>query len=395
MKKLILSLFLFCALSSYAQVQEGEIVPNITFPTVLNAPLTSASLSDMQGKIILIDFWATWCGSCLDAMPHLNKLQQKYAGKLQVMAVTDESAKRTRQFLASRPSNLWFASDTGRILVSYFAHRLIPHTVLISPSGILIANTSPEAVTDAVIDSILNGQQVHLSLKKDLRYTSREDLIKDTFPTADTVKSRFLMDGELPGAPGLSTLYRTDTLWNGRRFSAMNCNLKMLYMMAFGDFPFERTIDSIPRSDKKPKYRVDLIVQRKADLLPTLQHELKKRFDVQAKIVQQVKEVYILKIADKQRFEKIPINVSGTRTYAANHGAIDQHAITMKDFAEFLESYGVDKLVVDETHNKGKFDIAFTFQPEDPQSLFDQLAKMGLKLDKGRRKIDMLKLYKL
>jgi uncharacterized protein (TIGR03435 family) len=69
--------------------------------------------------------------------------------------------------------------------------------------------------------------------------------------------------------------------------------------------------------------------------------------------------------------------------------------LTMTDFADFLESYGTDKLVVDETFSKGKFDIRFTFQPENPQSLLDQLAKMGLKLDKEQRKIDMLVIYKL
>jgi uncharacterized protein (TIGR03435 family) len=74
------------------------------------------------------------------------------------------------------------------------------------------------------------------------------------------------------------------------------------------------------------------------------------------------------------------------------HGAIDQQDISMTDFAEFLESYGVGKNIpiIDETTNQEKFDIKFSFQPENPASLINVLTNMGLSLEKQLRKIDML-----
>lgn len=395
MKKLLLILLASYTLSGYAQIKTGEPVPDFYLPVVLNAPVKTTSLQQLKGKVVLIDFWATWCGSCLTAMPHLSQLQQKYKGKLQVLAVTDESVSRTRQFLTARPSTLWFGIDTGRTLSVYFPHRLIPHTVLISPSGKLIANTSPEMVTGAVIDSVLQGQTVHLPAKKDFMYTSIDDLLKNKFPVADTLESHFTMEDELTGAPGLSTNYLDKPLWKGRRLSVINCGLKTLYRLAYGNVPYSRIIDSIKPAKANRAYCLDIIVPKPNDLLPTLQKELNSRFDVQAKMVRQQREVYVLQIIDKNKFSQLTQNTSGKRTYFANHGAIDQQGITMTNFADFLESFGVNKIVVDETGDTKKYDIKFIFQPENPQSLTDILTSMGLRLEKQKRDIDLLKIYQL
>jgi uncharacterized protein (TIGR03435 family) len=113
---------------------------------------------------------------------------------------------------------------------------------------------------------------------------------------------------------------------------------------------------------------------------------------LQAKIDVQTKEAYVLKITDAEKFKKIGRNTSGKRSYFSMHGAIDQQDISMTDFAEFLESYGVGKNIpiIDETTNQEKFDIKFSFQPENPASLIKVLTDMGLSLEKQMRKIDML-----
>jgi uncharacterized protein (TIGR03435 family) len=106
--------------------------------------------------------------------------------------------------------------------------------------------------------------------------------------------------------------------------------------------------------------------------------------------------VYVLKINDPVKFKSIPVNTSGNRTYYSRHGEIDQQDMTMADFAEYLESYGIAKLipVIDETKSTGKFDIKFSFQPENPASLTQILTDMGLSLEKQQRKVDMLVVYK-
>lgn len=393
MKKLLLLLLIILSNATLAQVKNGETVPELDFTTVLNAPVKTLQLSQLKGKLVLIDFWATWCGSCLVAMPHLTALQKKYPKQLQVIAVNDETVKRTAQFIQSRPANFWFAVDTARKIAGVFPHQLIPHTILISLDGRLIAATSPEFITDRVMDSLINNQPVHLPEKID-NLLSHEDLIKQNFFAADTVQSRFMIQGEIKGGPGLSTIYLDNKIFSGRRLTCINLPLATLYMLACGNYPYSRTMDQTQAGKNSPVYCLDLIVKNKTELMPTLQKELSKRFDLQAKVEPILKDVQVLRIVDAEKFKTIPRNVSGKRTFYARHGAIDQQSMTLKEFAQFLEDYGIGKLTIDETGNTEKLDIKFSFQPENPQSLIDILTGMGLSLTKEQRNITMLVLYK-
>src|SRR6478736_184892 len=52
---------------------------------------------DTKGKFVLIDFWATWCGPCRRAIPELNAFQKKFADKLVVIGVSDETEDAVRK----------------------------------------------------------------------------------------------------------------------------------------------------------------------------------------------------------------------------------------------------------------------------------------------------------
>lgn len=389
MKRIILIAILitnYC----FAQVNVNEQVPNFKFGSILNAPLKTAELTQLNGKIVWIEFWATWCGPCISAMPALQKLQKLYKDKLQIITITDEGIERTKQFLKSKPSNLWFAVDTANAFSKLFPHRIIPHSVLISPEGKLIAETLPENITAHVIDSVLNGQTVHLADKKD---NLTADFIKSYFYAEDTVKSRFVIQPEIVGGPGMMITFADKPAFAGRRLTFTNVALSSFYQKAFGDFPYERTINKTEKK-KEEMYCLDIIVADKKDLIPTLKSELLKRFPLKAVVEKQLKEVYILKIVDSKKFNQIPRNTSGNRTYFSMHGKIDQESITMVDFADFLESFGTYKsLIIDETNNKEKLDIKFNFQPENPDSLSKILSDMGLEVEKAKREVPFLILY--
>jgi uncharacterized protein (TIGR03435 family) len=386
MKKMII-LTLLISQVALSQPTNSEAVPDFTL-SLLNASSTVTSLSALKGKVVVIEFWATWCGACISAMPHLNELQAKFPDKLRIISVSSESPQRIRKFLARRPSNIWFASDTADIVADIFPHQLIPHTVVISTDSKLVSNTSPELLTEEVIEKLSRNQPVTLTEKKDVML-SYEQLLENSFHADDSVSERFMIQPSIKGAPGFSTTYLDNKIFNGRRLTAINCDISTLYRIAFGDFPYHRTVDKIPAAEKK-SYCLDIIVKDKGQLQPRLQKELTAIFNISAVIKNEIKDVYVLKVVDNEKLKTIPLNTSGKRTYYARHGEVDQQGMTLADLATYLETFGVTMPVIDETHTTNKYDIKFSFQPEDPLSLTKVLAEYGLVLVKARRPVATL-----
>lgn len=94
---ILMSLFGACS-------KKGERVPEFSLETVDGITLSDKNI---EGKIVVIDVWATWCGNCLNELPELNKLAQKYNQDSTVMfiAVSDEKADRVCSFLERHPYN--------------------------------------------------------------------------------------------------------------------------------------------------------------------------------------------------------------------------------------------------------------------------------------------------
>jgi uncharacterized protein (TIGR03435 family) len=323
-------------------------------------------------------------------MPHLQALQQRHARQLQVITVTDETPRRIGQFLTNRPSSLWFAIDTARSLTKLFPHQILPHTVLISPDGTLLAQTNPDRVTDGLIDSLWRNLPVTITPKTDITL-SLPEIMQTYFRVADTVCNRFIMQGPMAGAPGVQMTHATDSLFAHRRLTCLNLKLTALYRIAYGNYSSRRSIDKTSLGDDAPVYCLDIIVDKPEQLLPTLQAELNRRFDLKASLEPQPREVSVLQVTDPVKFRQIPRNATGKHMLSAHQGEIAQQAGTMVDFAEALENFGsIRGLVVDGTGSDEKLDITLSYQPEEPQSLPRALAMLGLGLVKQKRDVTML-----
>lgn len=381
-------LILALLLNSYAfaQVKTGNEVPDFKLELV-NTSQKSVTLGELKGKVVWLEFWATWCGPCISVMPHLVNLQQKYKDRLQVIAISNEPEKRIEQFLEAKPFHLSFAIDTADLMRKYFPYQLIPHSVLISADGKLINSTSPEKITSQVLDSLFNGQEVHLEKKIDNFST---DYINDYFYADNKVKRKILWQPQIKGAGGMMFSHLDKPVFSGRRLTFINASLSSIFSRAFGDVPYSRTIDSLGSLGEKILC-LDIIVENSSQLEPALKQALAKKYKVDAKMVKQKREVEVLSIIDPQKFAGVKRNANGVRTYFARHGAINQQGITLTDFAAFLESFGsLRKLVIDESSNTEKLDLKFNFQPENKNTLLKILNDMGLGLKPEIRDIDFL-----
>jgi thiol-disulfide isomerase/thioredoxin len=113
------------------------------------------SLDDLQGKVVLIDFWATWCGPCREALPNIQKIAQKFQGQpLVILSVSlDRDESKWKDFIAKN-NMTWLQYRDGGFegsLAHLFSVNAIPHTFTIDADGVL----QDEHIGDASIDGKL------------------------------------------------------------------------------------------------------------------------------------------------------------------------------------------------------------------------------------------------
>jgi thiol-disulfide isomerase/thioredoxin/Tfp pilus assembly protein PilF len=113
------------------------------------------SLDDLQGKVVLIDFWATWCPSCRDAVPHLKAIAKKFQGQpLVVLSVSlDSDEQKWTDFIAKNEMTWLQCRDGGFSgpVAKLFGVDAIPHTFTVDADGVL----QDEHIGDAAIEGKL------------------------------------------------------------------------------------------------------------------------------------------------------------------------------------------------------------------------------------------------
>lgn len=124
------------AVGTAQAVEPGQLAPAVDLPGT-SAPV---SLSKLQGKVVYLDFWASWCGPCRQSFPWMNEMQAKYGPKgLQIVAVNVDSKREDAdRFLASSPANFVVAYDSRGQTPSRYQIKGMPSSVLIGANGQVI-----------------------------------------------------------------------------------------------------------------------------------------------------------------------------------------------------------------------------------------------------------------
>ena len=118
---------------------------------------------DMKNKTVVIDFWATWCGPCRAAIPHMNELQQTFSEDLVCVGVSNESADAFKQGMSSRQLNkpntfaYSLALDPSARMQRHFGVRGIPHCVVISPDGKVRWQGHPSGLDSGKLGAIVKA----------------------------------------------------------------------------------------------------------------------------------------------------------------------------------------------------------------------------------------------
>ena len=140
---------------------------NVKKIALRNLDGTKVRLSDYQGRIVVLNFWATWCGPCKEELPRLGQIADEYAGRnvAFLLASIDEQKKEpaVREYVSEHRVKLpVFTGASVDLLEQLAGVNIVPATLVIDERGEIIRAINGEARAEDVkeaVDWVLNGRQ--------------------------------------------------------------------------------------------------------------------------------------------------------------------------------------------------------------------------------------------
>jgi len=127
----------------------------------------NVSLADYRGKVVYLDFWASWCAPCRESFPFMNELQRDLADKgLQIVAVSvDKTAEDAKRFLARYPASFTIVLDAAANCPTAFRLEGMPSSYVIDRSGAVRAvhtgfhNSDRDEIRRQLVETLQGGQR--------------------------------------------------------------------------------------------------------------------------------------------------------------------------------------------------------------------------------------------
>jgi len=161
---LLMCITLLAARGEDAAALEGKPAPQVNLTTLDGK---SFRLGDLRGSVVVLDFWATWCGPCRESLPHLQKLsadKDRFKKGLRVLAVNaGEQQPVVKKFVDENRLTMPIPMDPGRSARTAYRVTALPTTVVIGKDGVVkkvMVGYGPQTSEelDTAIDAALDEQ---------------------------------------------------------------------------------------------------------------------------------------------------------------------------------------------------------------------------------------------
>ena len=381
---LILTSMLSPPTPSHAQapsIRIGDPAPEIKLEKLLQAPSDAqTSATSLKGKVVVLEFWATWCLPCMPAINHLNGVAAKFKDKpVQFIAITDEGDESlVRKFLNEQPIQGWVGLDTDGSVFSAYKPGGRPHTVLVDRNGQIAAITYADKVTAAVLDDLLAGKVVSLPLKP-LGDSSGVELAKTGGELFQATIQPSTGSGQLFGgmliAPG--------------RIESDGLPLLSAIVAAYQTSNY-RTVESVPLPKHLYKFKVLVPKGREELVYPVFQQALEVTFGLKVRREMREADVFVLRPGPDKGAGLTPskANESSERH---DKGFIRAKKQPIKKLVDELEGMFLRAPVVDETGLTAEYDWDLPYNRASNNLLVDAIrTQLGLEVVKAKRRIEFL-----
>lgn len=243
----------------------GDQVPDILIDNIINNDKRSIRTSDYKDKLLILDFWDIYCGTCISSMPKLDSLQGIFGDRIKLLSVTwqpeDMITKffKTNRFLNERTPPVHRASVVDdRALRSYFHYETNPHLIWIN-KGKVVAITGYDYMNGANIQTLLDGEKVSWPLKND-SFDPMYPLMQLNGLSSEVMDSPFYGYSVLTGLSnsmgiGLGGIhFKQDSVRNITRLALFNQDISGVYQMLLGGIKAPITEKDILEDPAKMPY---------------------------------------------------------------------------------------------------------------------------------------------
>jgi thiol-disulfide isomerase/thioredoxin len=390
-----------CLSARAAAPAVGQPAPALTFTDLLQAPAgAKTDWPSLRGKVVVLEFWATWCSGCVEEIPHLNSLIQSLdPNKVQFIAVDDEDPALVKKFLTKLPIGGWLGFDTSKKIIDAYGVFFRPQTFVIDSQGRVAAILHPNLLTKEQLLALAGGKPATFPAN-DETAERREQAFKEAKAATDGVTAatdgpKPLFDLSIrPGDPAGKTVFvhrRPGKTDNAYTEDMLNAPLSMLFSYVAG-MPQSRLV--IHGTAPYEKYSLHLAAPEGDihDLAPAIELAIATAASMKLSRVATEEDAYVLQATPKTA-SLLPPATSDRGSYCfynPNAAKLVMLKSTLGSLAQTLETV-LDKPVVNETGIAGSFDANFDLPRGDAEAARAALEKnLGLTLVKAKRNIERI-----
>ncbi|MES3016644.1 MAG: redoxin family protein [Bacteroidota bacterium] len=408
-----LCLFFAQAGAQIKPLKIGDQLPDFTINNIINSDRNSVKLSEFKDKLLILDFWATWCGTCIPSLVKLDSLQQVFKKELVIMPVTYQPAAMAEPFLKKRSIRL--PSVTSDLLLkSFFPHKSVPHQVWILNGKVQAITSHYSATAQNIKEMLAKSDKSNMVMKLDQTdFKSTEPLlVGGNGGAGKELKYQSMLTGYVDGIG-------YHNLMSSGQIMITNNSIDHLYRKAFEKqyswtrldnrilvelnadirdrvrLPNHITGEDKLRWFKSNGYSFNFALPGEQDvhaMAAMMQDDLNRFFGLKENIFGRVEprsvQVLVLTIENEDLLKKpappsAPLN-AGKSLISKN-----------RPLSKFVEMLGTafqsqPLPIMDESGNNDLADISLNVSSGDIQALQIELKRYGLKLTKQKRDVPML-----
>ncbi|SEL89088.1 TlpA family protein disulfide reductase [Parapedobacter koreensis] len=422
----------------------GDTLPDIKLGKYLvNDKGPDATLHDFRGKYVVLDFWERYCQPCINALPKLQSLQDKYRDSLQIVLITKDTEANVRMLLGrsevTKDANirLSFAVEEPA-LHRLFPHTVIPHVIIISPDGVIEGITHGEEITETNVAAMVAGTKKSWPLKKEGGgVTADSDTVmgwRSYLKRGGIGKGSFSKDsiGRLTGVhlefTPINIYYKIFSYFKLNMLSIINkqrvivdvrdtltrrqyanADLKLPFFP--NEFPYLH-YNSRSEYNRENVYTYDLRLASPRvlddNLFEQIFNELNNCLPIKAKVVKRNVTGWVIRTNDRESspakskglHQPSYLNFDQAKVFVKNRYLVDfvKTLRRFRDAPPFVDETGIDfpvDIEIDFTHSTLRDPKAglIVNNPLDLEVLRSELARYGLYLEQRQMSVDVLMIH--